>query len=67
MNIDTYIDIHIHTYIRISCRKEKIKLNRQLPHLVANVAEILELEPDQDDEAPAPDPSFRGPGVLAFV
>jgi len=30
--------------------KEKIKLNRQLPHLVANVAEILALEPDEDDE-----------------
>jgi 26S proteasome regulatory subunit T5 len=30
--------------------KEKIKLNRQLPHLVANVAEILDLEPDEDDE-----------------
>jgi len=30
--------------------KEKIKLNRQLPHLVANVAEILELDPDEDDE-----------------
>jgi len=30
--------------------KEKIKLNRQLPHLVANVAEILELEPEEDDE-----------------
>merc|ERR1712096_223398 len=29
---------------------EKIKLNRQLPHLVANVAEILELEQDKDDE-----------------
>merc|ERR1719362_1843971 len=27
--------------------KEKIKLNRQLPHLVANVAEILELEPEE--------------------
>merc|ERR1719265_394533 len=30
--------------------KEKIKLNRQLPHLVATVAEILELEPEEDDE-----------------
>merc|ERR1740129_2328398 len=30
--------------------KEKIKLNRQLPHLVANVAEILELEQDSEDE-----------------
>jgi len=30
--------------------KEKIKLNRQLPHLVANVAEILEMEAEEDDE-----------------
>jgi len=30
--------------------KEKIKLNRQLPHLVANVAEILDLQDDQDEE-----------------
>jgi len=30
--------------------KEKIKLNRQLPHLVANVGEILDLEMDEDDE-----------------
>merc|ERR1719506_1897096 len=30
--------------------KEKIKMNRQLPHLVANVAEILELEAEKDDE-----------------
>jgi 26S proteasome regulatory subunit T5 len=30
--------------------KEKIKLNRQLPHLVATVSEILDLEPEEDDE-----------------
>merc|ERR1719484_160114 len=30
--------------------KEKIKLNRQLPHLVANVGEILDMEVDEDDE-----------------
>jgi len=30
--------------------KEKIKLNRQLPHLVANVAEILDLPPDEEEE-----------------
>merc|ERR1719386_168630 len=29
---------------------EKIKLNRQLPHLVANVAEILDLEDDPDED-----------------
>mmetsp|Transcript_13958 Transcript_13958/g.30842 ORF Transcript_13958/g.30842 Transcript_13958/m.30842 type:complete len:686 (+) Transcript_13958:78-2135(+) len=30
--------------------KEKIKLNRQLPHMVATVAEILELDPDEDED-----------------
>eukprot|EP00440_Ansanella_granifera_P050643 gb/GFBE01054890.1/.p1 GENE.gb/GFBE01054890.1/~~gb/GFBE01054890.1/.p1 ORF type:complete len:451 (+),score=167.74 gb/GFBE01054890.1/:1-1353(+) len=30
--------------------KEKIKLNRQLPHLVANVSEILDLDPDEEEE-----------------
>merc|ERR1712073_145099 len=35
---------------KIKDNKEKIKLNRQLPHLVATVAEILDLEPEDDDE-----------------
>merc|ERR1719321_1956829 len=35
---------------RTKDNKEKIKMNRQLPHLVANVAEILELDADEDDE-----------------
>merc|ERR1712079_663684 len=35
---------------KIKDNKEKIKLNRQLPHLVATVAEILVLEPEDDDE-----------------
>jgi len=35
---------------KIKDNKEKIKLNRQLPHLVATVAEILDLEPEEDDE-----------------
>merc|ERR1712137_1047359 len=30
--------------------KEKIKLNRQLPHLVANVSEILDFEGEEDEE-----------------
>jgi len=29
---------------------EKIKLNRQLPHLVGNVAELLDLEEDEDEK-----------------
>jgi len=35
---------------RTKDNKEKIKLNRQLPHLVANVSEILDLELDEEDE-----------------
>eukprot|EP00450_Noctiluca_scintillans_P038572 CAMPEP_0194482324 /NCGR_PEP_ID=MMETSP0253-20130528/4332_1 /TAXON_ID=2966 /ORGANISM="Noctiluca scintillans" /LENGTH=429 /DNA_ID=CAMNT_0039321861 /DNA_START=52 /DNA_END=1341 /DNA_ORIENTATION=+ len=35
---------------KIKDNKEKIKLNKQLPFLVGNVSEILELEEDQDEE-----------------
>jgi len=34
---------------KVKDNKEKIKLNKQLPYLVANVSEILELEPTQDE------------------
>ena len=34
---------------KIKDNKEKIKLNKQLPYLVANVSEILDLEPTQDE------------------
>jgi 26S proteasome regulatory subunit T5 len=30
--------------------KNKIKQNKQLPWLVSNVVEILDIEPEQDDE-----------------
>merc|ERR1712096_107623 len=39
----------IETEVRVM-KSEEQRLNRQLPHLVANVAEILELEQDEDDE-----------------
>ncbi|KAF8820065.1 26S proteasome regulatory subunit, S6a family AAA ATpase [Cardiosporidium cionae] len=35
---------------KIKDNKEKIKLNRQLPYLVANVVESLELEPEDAEE-----------------
>ncbi|KNC98924.1 26S protease regulatory subunit 6A-B [Spizellomyces punctatus DAOM BR117] len=35
---------------RIKDNKEKIKLNKQLPYLVANVVEILDMNPDEEPE-----------------
>uniref|UniRef100_A0AAV1V8N9 AAA+ ATPase domain-containing protein n=1 Tax=Peronospora matthiolae TaxID=2874970 RepID=A0AAV1V8N9_9STRA len=35
---------------RIKENNEKVKLNKQLPYLVANVVEILELEDDDDEQ-----------------
>ncbi|KXS11464.1 26S proteasome subunit P45 [Gonapodya prolifera JEL478] len=35
---------------RIKDNKEKIKLNKQLPYLVSNVVEIMEMAPDDDEE-----------------
>lgn len=35
---------------RISENNDKIKLNKQLPYLVANVVEVLDISPDGDEE-----------------
>lgn len=35
---------------RIKENKEKIKLNNQLPYLVGNVVEVLEIKPEDDEE-----------------
>jgi len=35
---------------KINENKEKIKMNKQLPYLVSNVIEILDLEPEQDED-----------------
>ncbi|KAI8821454.1 P-loop containing nucleoside triphosphate hydrolase protein [Fimicolochytrium jonesii] len=35
---------------RIKDNKEKVKLNKQLPYLVANVVEILDMNPDEEPE-----------------
>lgn len=39
----------------IKDNNEKIKMNKQLPYLVSNVIEILNLEPEQDDDGAAID------------
>ena len=33
---------------RIKENKEKIKLNSQLPHLVGNIVEVLDINPEDD-------------------
>ena len=30
--------------------KDKIKLNNQLPYLVGNVVEVLDMQPEEDEE-----------------
>ena len=35
---------------KVKENKEKIKLNNQLPYLVGNVVEILDIKPEEDDE-----------------
>lgn len=35
---------------KVKENKEKIKLNNQLPYLVGNVVEILDIKPDEEDE-----------------
>jgi len=47
--------------------KEKIKLNRQLPHLVANVAELLDIEDDQEDDGGAQDVDMQKKGKSIVV
>jgi 26S proteasome regulatory subunit T5 len=36
--------------VEIADNKNKIKQNKQLPWLVSNVVEILDIEPEQDDD-----------------
>jgi 26S proteasome regulatory subunit T5 len=39
---------------RIKENQEKIKLNKQLPYLVSNIVEVLDVEPDEGDAEDAP-------------
>ena len=41
---------HLAQKDRIKDNLEKIKLNKQLPYLVANVVEILNMDPDAEDD-----------------
>jgi 26S proteasome regulatory subunit T5 len=41
---------HLAQKDKIKDNLEKIKLNKQLPYLVANVVEILDMDPDGEDD-----------------
>lgn len=47
--------------------KEKIKLNRQLPHLVANVAELLDIEEDEEEDGATQDVDMQRTGKSLVV
>jgi hypothetical protein len=38
------------SFIQVKENKDKIKLNNQLPYLVGNVVEVLEMQPEEDEE-----------------
>lgn len=40
---------------KIKENKEKIKLNNQLPYLVGNVVEVLDMDPEEDEDGAAVD------------
>ena len=40
---------------RVKENKEKIKLNNQLPYLVGNIVEILDMDPEEDEDGGAID------------
>jgi 26S proteasome regulatory subunit T5 len=44
---------------RIKENQEKIKLNKQLPYLVSNIVEVLDVEPDEGDADDTPAPVQR--------
>jgi len=46
---------------------DKIKLNRQLPHLVANVAEILDLAEEEDEDGATQDIDMQRKGKSLVV
>ena len=38
------------SFLQVKENKDKIKLNNQLPYLVGNVVEVLEMQPEEDEE-----------------
>ena len=52
--------------VRIKDNKEKVKLNKQLPYLVANIVEIVEPYVDVDEDGSAGDSNadYKGKGVV---
>ncbi|KAI7864353.1 P-loop containing nucleoside triphosphate hydrolase protein [Spinellus fusiger] len=52
---------------RIKDNKEKIKLNKQLPYLVANVVELLDTAPEEEDDGANVDLDSQRKGKCAVI
>ncbi len=52
---------------RIKDNADKIKLNKQLPWLVANIVELLDVEPDTEEDGAAADLDAQRQGKCAVV
>ena len=54
--------------LQVKENKDKIKLNNQLPYLVGNIVEVLDMQPEEDEEASHPTPSVHplsaGPALV---
>jgi len=52
---------------RIKDNNEKVKLNKQLPYLVGNIVEILELEEEEEEDGGATDVNAQRKGKSAVI
>ncbi|CAO3594511.1 unnamed protein product [Absidia cylindrospora] len=52
---------------RIKDNKEKIKMNKQLPYLVGNVVELLDIDPDEEEEEDGANTSTRQTIFLPLI
>ena len=52
---------------RLRDNLEKIKLNRQLPYLVSNIVEVLDVDPEEEEEGAAADISAQCKGKCVVV
>jgi 26S proteasome regulatory subunit T5 len=52
---------------KLADNKEKIKLNKQLPHLISNVVEILDVDPEGEEDGSATDLDSQRKGCCAVV
>ena len=49
-DISSCAPFNCYDVLQVKENKDKIKLNNQLPYLVGNVVEVLEMQPEEDEE-----------------